>query len=67
MAEQQEPQSDIWKRYLALQLTPEQRAEARKRLEAEVQRAQDEGIYEKLRALRGKVNFTVSLEELRED
>ena len=39
MTKQQEPESVIWKRYLALQLTPEQRAEARKRLEAEVQPA----------------------------
>ena len=58
---------DLWARYLAIQLTPEQKAELRKRDEAELERARGEGVYEKFRALRGKVQFTVSLEELRED
>jgi hypothetical protein len=67
MAKQQEPQSDIWKRYLALQLTPTQKAELRERAEAEMQRAREEGVYEKLLELRGKVHLEYDIEELRKD
>jgi len=63
----QDPESDIWKRYLALQLTPEQKAELRQRAEAEMERARREGVYERLLALRGKVHLEYDIDELRKD
>ena len=62
-----EPESDTWKRYLALQLTPEKKAELRKRSQENIERARREGVYERLIALRGKVHLEYDIEELRED
>lgn len=67
MATPQDPESEIRKRYLALQLTPEQKAELRKRAEAEMARASREGVYEKLLELRGKVHLEYDVEDLRKD
>ncbi|MEK6373396.1 MAG: hypothetical protein AABO58_11950 [Acidobacteriota bacterium] len=67
MADPQDPESEIWKRYLALQLTPAQKAELQKRAEAEMARARREGGYEKLLELRGKVHLEYDIEELRKD
>jgi hypothetical protein len=63
----QEPPTEIWQQYLALQLTPEQKAELRKRAEAEMERARREGVYERLMKLRGKVHLEYNIDELRED
>ena len=67
MANRQEPESDIWKRYLALQLTPEEKAQMRQRAETVMEQARKEGVYEKLLALRGKVHLQYDVEELRKD
>jgi hypothetical protein len=66
MADRQS-ESEIWKRYLELQLTPTQKAELRKSAEAEMERARNEGVYERIIALRGKVHLQYDVEELRKD
>jgi len=67
VANPQDPESEIWKRYLALQLTPAQKAELRTLAEAEMARARQEGVYERLLELGGKVHLEYDIEELRED
>lgn len=49
------------------ELTPEQRAAARKRLEEQTGEAARNRVYEQFLALEGKVKFDVDLDELRED
>jgi ribosomal protein S20 len=51
--------------YLAMQLTPEEVAEARAEMQKVIDRAARDGVYEKLLALRGKVHL--DLEALRKD
>lgn len=45
----------LWDEYVAMQLTPEQKAALRRRAEAEVERAARDGVYERVVAIAGKV------------
>lgn len=56
--------SEEWK---AMQLTPEQSAAARAETQKLIDKAAAEGVYERLLALRGKLNLDLDLEELRKD
>jgi hypothetical protein len=50
-----------------LQLTAAQKKAARERLLKDVEEARRSGVYEKLRALRGKLHLDLDLKELRKD
>ena len=54
-------------RYRSIQLTPEQKALAKKRLEAQSEEAAQNRVWEKFLALEGKVKLTYDLDALRED
>jgi CRISPR/Cas system-associated exonuclease Cas4 (RecB family) len=56
--------SEEWKR---IQLTPEQKAEARAELQKRIDAAAAAGVYERLMELQGKVQWNLDLEELRRD
>lgn len=58
---------EAWARYFAHQLSESERAEARKRMLADLQQAKEEGVFRKLAKLRGKIQWSMSLEELRKD
>lgn len=60
----QEQADDFWRRY---ELTPEQKAEARKHLEAQTEEAARNRIWERFLELEGKVHFDIDVDELRED
>lgn len=53
--------SERWK---AMQLTPEQKAELRRLTQQDIDRARAAGVYERLLALRGKVKFSLTYEEM---
>jgi hypothetical protein len=59
--------NDMSELYRSYQLTPEQKAAARKRLEAQSEEAARNRVWEKFRALQGKVKLTYDVEALRED
>ncbi|HEX9984483.1 MAG TPA: hypothetical protein VGF69_14580 [Thermoanaerobaculia bacterium] len=61
------PTDGSWEYYHSIQLTPEQKAELRARVEAQAEKAAESGVYEKLLALRGKVHLDLDIDELRED
>jgi len=61
------PDTDAWQlewepsaRWQSLQLTPDQKAELRGEIQADVDRARAEGVYEKFAARRGKVKFELA-------
>jgi hypothetical protein len=56
-----------WERYFSHQLSPEERAESRVRMLADLQKAKEEGVFEELKKLRGKIKWSMTLEELRKD
>jgi hypothetical protein len=58
---------DPWAYYRSIQLTPEQKAAARKRLDEQCEEAARNGVYEQFLALEGKVKFDLDIDELRED
>ena len=58
---------EAWNRYFAHQLSPEAKAESRQRMLAGLQRAKEEGVFRELQKLRGKIKWSISLEELRKD
>ena len=58
---------DPWEHWKSIQLTPEQKAEARAELEKLAAEAARKGVYEALRQLRGKVHLDLDMEELRRD
>jgi hypothetical protein len=58
---------EAWARYFAHQLSESERAESRERMLADLQQAKEEGVFRKLEELRGKIQWSVSLEELREN
>jgi hypothetical protein len=58
---------DPFGRWKAIQLTPEQKAEARARAEKKAREAAAAGAYERFAELRGKVRWDLDLEELRRD
>lgn len=58
---------ELWTYYQSIQLTPEQKAAARMRLEEQCEEAARNGVYEQFLALEGKVKFDLDIDELRED
>jgi hypothetical protein len=60
-------EDEHWAHYRSIQLTPEQVAEGRARLQKDIDRARAAGVYEELRKWRGKVHWDIDLDELRED
>jgi hypothetical protein len=58
---------DTWAFYQSLQLTPEQKAEARAELERMGEAAEKAGVYRRLADLFGKVHLKYDIDELRED
>jgi hypothetical protein len=56
--------NEVWK---ALQLSDEQKAQLRSRMEAKIARARADGVYERFATLRGKVEFSLQYHELRSD
>lgn len=64
-AKKKSREDDLWEEYFRIQLTPEQKAEARERAAVELERARAAGVFEELLELRGKVKFDHSWEELR--
>jgi len=64
---EKEPEDDPFAEWRAIQLTPEQKAEARAELRKLLDEVAATGAYEKLLALRGKVHLDLDLEELRKD
>lgn len=56
--------ADPWERWKAVQLTPEEKEEARRDMEIELERARASGVYQRLLALRGKVKFSLTYEEM---
>jgi len=54
--------SDEW---LALQLTDEQVAEARKQSQANIDQARADGVYERFARLRGTVKFSMDYSEMK--
>jgi hypothetical protein len=58
---------DPFAEWRAIQLTPEQKAAARAESQKLIDKAAEEGAYEELLALQGKVNLDLDLEELRKD
>lgn len=58
---------DPWEHYFAMQLTPEQKAEARAEAQKEIDRARREGVYERFLGMVGRVHLDLDLDELRED
>jgi hypothetical protein len=58
---------EAWARYFAKQLNESERAESRARMLADLQQAKEEGVFREIEKLRGKIHWSISLEELRED
>ena len=58
---------DAWEYYKSIQLTPEQKAEARAEAQKEIDRAARDGVYEEMSKLRGKIKWSLTLDELRKD
>jgi hypothetical protein len=58
---------EAWARYFAHQLSESERAESRVRMLADLQKAKEEGVFRKLETFRGKIKWSISLEELRKD
>jgi hypothetical protein len=56
-----------WARYFAHQLSESERAEARIRMLADLQQAKEEGVFREMKKLRGKIKWSMSLEELRKE
>lgn len=61
------PPTDLWELYQSLQLTPEQKAEARAELERKAAVAREAGVYTRLLEAMGKVHLEYDIDELRED
>jgi len=56
-----------WERYFSHQLSAEEKAEARARMLVELQKAKEEGVFEEMKRWRGKIKWSISLEDLRKD
>jgi len=56
-----------WAHYRSIQLTPEQVAENRARVQKEIDKARAAGVYEGLLKWEGKVHWDIDIDELRED
>jgi len=55
---------DPWERWNAVRLTPEEVAEARAEAQKGIDKARAAGVYERIAALRGKVKFSLSYEQM---
>jgi hypothetical protein len=60
-------EDDHWAHYRSIQLTPEQVAAARARLQKEIDKARAAGVYEELLKWEGKVHWDIDIDALRED
>jgi hypothetical protein len=60
-------EEDHWAHYRSIQLTPEQVAAGRARLQKEIDKARAAGVYEGLMKWKGKVHWDIDLDELRKD
>jgi hypothetical protein len=58
---------EAWEHYRSIQLTPEQKAVARAKVQERIDCARADGVYERMMELRGKVHLDLDLDELRED
>jgi hypothetical protein len=58
---------DHWAHYRSIQLTPEQVAASRARLQKDIDRARAAGVYEGLMKWKGKVHWEIDIDALRED
>jgi hypothetical protein len=58
---------EAWARYFANQLSESERAESRVRMLADLQQAKEEGVFRNIEKLRGKIKWSMSLDELRKD
>jgi hypothetical protein len=66
-ASEQLETDEAWGRYFAHQLNASEKAEARKRMLADLQQAKEEGVFQRMKEWRGKIRWSISLEELRKD
>lgn len=57
----------LWDEYQSIQLTPEQKAAARKDAEARAEQAGIDGVYERAREIAGTVKWSISWQELRKE
>jgi len=60
-------EEDQWAHYRSIQLTPEQVAAGRGRVQKDIDRARAAGVYEGLLEWEGKVHWDIDIDELRED
>jgi hypothetical protein len=60
-------EEDHWAHYRSIQLTPEQVAAGRARLQKDIDRARAAGVYEELLKWEGKVHWDIDIDELRKD
>jgi len=58
---------DHWAHYRSIQLTPEQKAAGRARMQKEIDKARAAGVYEGLLKWQGKVHWDIDIDELRKD
>jgi hypothetical protein len=58
---------EAWARYFANQLSESERAESRVRMLEDLRQAKKEGVFRDIERLRGKIKWSISLEELRKD
>ena len=58
---------ELWEELRRIQLTPQQKAELHAEAEKRAEEARKNGVYERLRELRGTVKWSISWEELRRD
>jgi hypothetical protein len=56
-----------WARYFAHQLTASEKAESRARMLADLQQAKEEGVFREMERWRGKIKWSISVEELRKE
>jgi len=60
-------EEDHWAHYRSIQLTPEQKAAGRARMQKEIDKARAAGVYEGLMKWKGKVHWDIDIDALRED
>lgn len=60
-------EDDHWAHYRSIQLTPEQVAAGRARLQKEIDKARAAGVYEGLMKWKGRVHWDIDIDALRED
>jgi hypothetical protein len=56
---------EAWARYFAHQLSDSEKAESRERMLADLQKAKEEGVFREMERWRGKIKWSLTLEELR--